>query len=146
MANQQTWLLIAAVGMFTILRLKICTEAVVLQRPPSSELQAYKHNHRDPESPTSFPDRNGLSLVIVTSSELPKQIPPPPQPFAHSSTPQYQEADQQVPGLSQFKLLWITRQMETNSLALRHANLNTPSAVITHKNNAQRTDLLPNMV
>jgi hypothetical protein len=147
MANQQTWVLIAAVSMFTILGLKICTEAVVLPRPPSSELQAYsKHDHRDPESPTSFPDRNGLSFVIVTSSELPKQIPAPPQPLAHSSTPQYQEADQQVPGLSQFKLLWITRQMDTNSLALRHTNLNTPSAVITNKNTAHRTDLLPNMV
>jgi hypothetical protein len=29
---------------------------------------------------------------------------------------------------------------------LRHTNLNTPSAVITNKNTAHRTDLLPNMV
>ncbi|PNF21079.1 hypothetical protein B7P43_G06058 [Cryptotermes secundus] len=146
MANQQTWLLIAALSMFTILGPKSCTEAVVLPRPPSSELQAYsRHNHQDPGSPSSFPD-NSLSLVIVTSSELPKQIPPPTQPLAHSSTPQYHEVDQQVPALPQFKLLWVTRQMDTNSLALRHTNLNTPSAVITHKNTAQRTDLLPNMV
>jgi hypothetical protein len=147
MANQQTWLLIAAVSMFKILGHKSGTEAVVLPRPPSSELQAYsRHNHRDPGPPTSFPDHNSLSLVIVTSSELPKQIPPPTQPLAHSSTPQYHEVDQQVPGLSQFKLLWVTRQMDTNSLALRETNLNTPSAVITHKNFAHRTDLLPNMV
>lgn len=148
MANQQTWMLIAALGMLKMFGHKSCTtEAVVLPRPPSSELQAYsRHNHRDPESPTLSPEHNSLSFVIVTSSELPKQIPPPTQPLTHSSTPQYHEVEQQMPGLPQFKLLWVTRQMDTNSLDLRQTYLNTPTAVVTHKNTAHRTDLLPNMI
>ncbi|KAJ4435526.1 hypothetical protein ANN_18142 [Periplaneta americana] len=106
MAHQQTWLLIAVLGMLKILGHKSFTEAVVLPRPPSSDLLSYsRHNHHDSGSPTSSPEHNTLSLVIVTSSELPKQIPPPTQPLAHSSTPQYHEVEQQVLGLPQFKLL-----------------------------------------
>jgi len=140
MANQQTWLLIAALGMLKILGHRSCTEAVVLPRPPSSELQAYsfRQNHQGPGSPTS--------LVIVTSSELPKQIPPPTQPLTHSSTPQYHEVEQQMPGLPQLKLLWVTRQMDRNSLDLIKTNLNAPPPMETHKNTAHRTDLLPNMI
>lgn len=145
MANQQTWLLIAALCALKMFGHKSCVEAVVLPRPPSSELQAYSRHNRDPEPPTLSPEHNGLSFMIVTSSELPKQIPPPTQPLAHSSTPQYHEVEQ-VPGLPQFKLLWVTRQMDTDGLDLRQAYLNTPSAVATHKNAAHRTDLLPNMI
>jgi hypothetical protein len=147
MANQQTWLLIAALGMLKMSGHKSCTEAVVLPRPPSYELQAYsRHNHRDAESQTSSPEHDSLSFVIVTSSELPKQIPPPTQPLTHSSTPQYHEVEQQMAVLPQFKLLWVTRQMDTNNLNLRQTYLNTPTAVMTHKDTAHRTDLLPNMV
>jgi hypothetical protein len=146
MAKQQTWLLISVLGMLTILGHKSCADAVVLPRPPS-ELQAYsRHNYRDPAYPTLSPEHNSLSLVIVTSSELPKQIPAPTQPLIHSPTPQYHEVDQQMPALPQFKLLWVTRQLDTNSVNLRQTNLNTPAAVMTHKNSAHRTDLLPNML
>jgi hypothetical protein len=147
MTNQETWLLISALSMFTILGHNCCTEGAVLPRPPSSELQAHFQDiRRDPGSPTSFPDQNSLSLVIVTSSELPKQIPPPIQPLAHSSTPQYHEADQQVSALPHFKLLWVTRQMDTSNLALRGADFNTPSAITTQNYTGHRADLLPNMV
>lgn len=147
MAKQQTWVLITVLGMLKILGHKSYTDAVVLPRPPSSELHAYsQHNHRDPGYPTSSPEHNSLSLVIVTSSELPKQIPAPTQPLIHSPTPQYHEVDQQMPALPQFKLLWVTRQLDTNNLDIRQTNLNTPAAVMTHKNPAHRTDLLPNML
>ena len=144
MAYHQTWLLVIIFGM-----LKILGAVVVLPRPPSSELQTYPQNslrERGSGSPTSSPGHNSLNLVIVTSSELPKQIPAPTQPLTHSSTPQYHEVEQQVSGLPQFKLLWITRQIDTNGLSARHSNLNTPSTLATHKSVAQRTDLLPNMI
>ncbi|XP_068083791.1 uncharacterized protein [Anabrus simplex] len=73
---------------------------------------------------------------LVTSSELPKQIPPPPQPPAHSSTPQYHVDDQPV-GL---KLLWVTRHH--NNVA-RGASSTVYSK---RKPYAHRTDLMPNMV
>ena len=141
MAYHQTWLLVTVLGILKILG------AVVLPRPPSSELHTYPLNNlQEHRSPTSSPRHNSLNLVIVTSSELPKQIPPPTQPLTHSSTPEYHEVEQQLSGLPQFKLLWITRQIDTSSLNARHSNLNTPSTLATHKTVAHRTDLLPNMV
>ncbi|KAJ9600378.1 hypothetical protein L9F63_009306, partial [Diploptera punctata] len=98
MAHHHTWLLVILLGICKILG------AVVLPRPPSSEVRG----------------QNSVNLVIVTSSELPKQIPAPTQPLTHSSTPQYHEVEQQVAALPQFKLLWITREMDSS---VRH----TPS-------------------
>ena len=138
MAHYRTWLIVIILAMLKILG------AAVLPRPPSSEPQTYAQSIREhgPGSPTSSPGHNTLNLVIVTSSELPKQIPPPTQPLTHSSTPQYHEVEQQVPGLPQFKLLWITRQIDTSGLSAR----NTPPTLAVHKSVAQRTDLLPNMI
>lgn len=55
------------------------TTALVLPRPPATNLLVREHP--------------------VTSSDLPKQIPPPPQP-GFTSTPNY---EQQLP-----RLLWVT--------------------------------------
>lgn len=77
-------------------------EAVVLPRPPSPREE------------------------VVTSSELPKQIPAPPPPPAHSSTPQYHVEDQPT-GL---KLLWISKNNSNNK----------------RKHFIHRTDLMPNMI
>nr|CAD7568805.1 unnamed protein product [Timema californicum] len=115
-----TWCLIVLLGM---------SRAVTLAHSPSSSA---RHQEHETQLATAEP---GHRPSGVTSSELPKQIPAPPQPPRLSSTPQYHDLDEdQIP---LFKLLWITggyKDSYPDSEAKRRRNL------------AQRTDLLPNMV